>query len=503
MGMRQIRAFFLYFPRAEQCGAYFRWSQSETDPVTEIGLKIQAKSSEKPNSKLFFRGRRLLIKIDILAKGLDASKNRLYKANIDVDTEPGSLQNKISIKLSRQANNALAMPNFMICANYKSKYPDFGDEFMTVDMSQDLQVTGTALLNYGVPGASKSCKALPTAVAVQFKHSTTAQARRDLRNTWYYQRCEVDKAKPEWRLRVSNGGSPITESCYITNYDAAMARKYQWIVNFKGITPRLKGIISKAQTVMKAGMLPYWDVDPEALSGPISESPFIQLTVEFKDNEKAVDITVKTSQGTSTFLDTPVRLPGWTQRLRNLKFSKTIPRLIQADILNPCVLTTKSVKTIDNTTLPYSPTSCWSLVSAHCSPSPTYAVFAKANGRNKLDLEVWLGGHKIELTASANGVTVVVDNAAWALADHTEKVLTVGDQEIFKMVKWGSAYNIYSFLKVWIVYDGTFVEVIPAPSVKGQHCGVCGNYDNNRKNELVGKAGQAVTVAELPTAWCK
>ena len=39
MGMRQVRAFFIYFPKAEKCGAMFRWSQSLNNPV-----KVKKKS---------------------------------------------------------------------------------------------------------------------------------------------------------------------------------------------------------------------------------------------------------------------------------------------------------------------------------------------------------------------------------------------------------------------------------------------------------------------------
>ena len=39
--------------------------------------------------------------------------------------------------------------------------------------------------------------------------------------------------------------------------------------------------------------------------------------------------------------------------------------------------TSRSVQSLDNATFPYQPESCWSLLSAHCSPRPTYAVFTK------------------------------------------------------------------------------------------------------------------------------
>merc|ERR1719412_1176795 len=497
MGMRQIRAFFLYFPRAEQCGAFFRWSQSQTNPVTGIGIKLTAKAQTKPNSKLFLRGRRVLVKMDVLAKGTETSKNRVYKINAEYDTDPGSLQNKVTFKLSRKANPAIGMSAYMMCMKYQSKYPDFGDEFLTVDMSQDLQVTGFATMNFGPTGAS--CATLPSGIKVDFLHSSTPQSRADVRNTWYGKMCEVDKAKQEWSERVGNGLYPMTEVCSMTNYDAAKARKYTWMVQFKGLPERVKTVLSKAQTVMKAGFMPYWDVDPEALSAPIADSPKMQMSLEFKSNEELVDIKMKTSHGTTDWLDIPVRLPGWTDRLRNLKFSKTVPRLIQADILTPCIQTTQTVQTIDNTTLAYQPQSCYSLISAHCSEKPVYAVFTKASGSG-LDMKAYLGGHQIKIIKAG---VVTVDGSEWNVVDHEEKVLMEGDQEIFKLLKWGSTFNIYSYLKVWIMFDGTFVEVVPAPSVKGQHCGVCGNYDNNRKNELFGKNGQIISEANLASEWCE
>ena len=39
------------------------------------------------------------------------------------------------------------------------------------------------------------------------------------------------------------------------------------------------------------------------------------------------------------------------------------------------------------------------------------------------------------------------------------------------------------------MFDGTFVSVVPAPSVKGQHCGLCGNYNRNQWDEAIGKDG--------------
>lgn len=269
----------------------------------------------------------------------------------------------------------------------------------------------------------------------------------------------------------------------------------------EGLTPQVKGVIAKAQTLVKAGMIPYWDLDPEALKGSIGDSPNMDLTVEFHDNEKLVDIGMKTMYGTTKWPSLPVAgtVGMWTQGLRSLRFTRGMSKLIQANIINPCLLTTKTIHINDNMTYPYTPESCWSLASSHCSAQPSYAVFTKKSGSG-LDLEAYIGGHKVEISSAGQ---IKVDGRDTTVVNKKEKIHKEGGEEIFKLLKWGSTYTIYSHWKVAIIFDGTFVEVIPFPSVKGQHCGACGNYDNNRNNDLVGKDGNPVAVKDLAKEWCR
>ena len=97
-------------------------------------------------------------------------------------------------------------------------------------------------------------------------------------------------------------------------------------------------------------------------------------------------------------------------------------------ILDPCIQTTEHVQTTNNATLAYQPQSCYSLISAHCSEKPVYAVFSRASGSG-LDMKAYLGGHLIEITKAG---VVTVDGSAWNVVEHEEKVLMQGDQQIFK-----------------------------------------------------------------------
>ena len=82
-------------------------------------------------------------------------------------------------------------------------------------------------------------------------------------------------------------------------------------------------------------------------------------------------------------------------------------------ILEPCVATIDSVRTMDNVTYPYSASSsCMTLMSGHCAANPSYAVFTKKSG-SKMNMIAFVGGHKIEIAGSSvkiNGAAVSVNS---------------------------------------------------------------------------------------------
>ena len=87
-----------------------------------------------------------------------------------------------------------------------------------------------------------------------------------------------------------------------------------------------------------------------------------------------------------------------------------------------------SVKTMDNVTYAYTPSSSAKmLVSGHCAANPSYAVFTKKSG-SKLDLTAYLGGHKVEIS----GNTVKINgNAVTVTSNGPQKVHKSRGDEIF------------------------------------------------------------------------
>ncbi len=156
-------------------------------------------------------------------------------------------------------------------------------------------------------------------------------------------------------------------------------------------------------------------------------------------------------------------------------------------------------------TYSYSPAACWTLTSSKCSPDPEYALFTKRSSSGlPLSALLYVGGHRVEFRPQGNSVRMTVDGKAVSLNPGEQKTHEENGVEIFKMFRWGSSYHVYSFFRVWVTYDGNFVEVIPPPSAFGQHCGICGNYNRNQADEFTGKdmtADRMRTAAEMVKEW--
>merc|ERR1712168_1772229 len=449
MGVRQITTFLVLYPRAEKCGIYASWSQSTENPVRKLELTINGNKDDN-GQKLFLRGRTLKVAGVFKAVG---DITRAYKAQLFSQTTPGGLDKKLKLELTRAEQSDLGIKPYKVCLTYAAKYPRFSKEMYDVDLARTYTLSGRAKVEYG---AVSDCKQAEGVISVKFRYSTTTESRDSLKSKWYYKDCMAAKASPVWAARSS---LPVTYSCLKTIKDAYTARRYTYDVKFDKMTDRMKNIITTAKSVVKAAALPTLGLDATD-----------------------IDVTIETVSG------------DWKTNLRNLKYESPAVNLFKKGIIKVCQATSQTIDTMDNVTYTYSPPSCWTLMSGHCANSPSYAVFIKKSGAGlPLAMKAFIGGYEIDIDPSSR--TVKVDGAGVNVSDRNEYFHMRQAKEIFKITKWGSTYNIYSFLRVWIVFDGNFVNVVPAPSVKGQHCGLCGNYNRNKYDEMTGKDGKTVLPA--------
>jgi len=393
------------------------------------------------------------------------------------------LTQKIKVELDRAKVTTMGIEPYKICLAYFAKYPSFSKEMFDVDLDNDMKMSGKAKLQYG---KGDSCNNAQGIVSVAFEYSTTAEARENLKKKTYYKECMAKKNSPALSQKK---GLPLSYACMRTAYDASSARKYNFDIKFDKMTDRMKNIISTAKSVVKAAALPTLGLDIADIDAN-EIGDFMKVDATLKDDDKKADVIITTASGTREINDYPLRLD-YTRSLRNLQFKSPAGRLFRMGILKPCQATADTIVTMDNVTLNYDIPSCYTLMSAHCAENPTYAVFIKKNsGGRPMAMKAYIGGYAIDIDPSSGRVKV--NGQRVRISDDKEYFKMVKKTEVFKITKWGTTYNIYSFLKVWIVFDGNYVNVVPAPSVKGQHCGLCGNYDGgkNFRDELTGRDGK-------------
>jgi hypothetical protein len=277
---------------------------------------------------MFFRGRKTMIRAIVKANG--QPETRAYRITVALESDPGTLNNKVKIQINRSPVAALGITPYTVCMTYESHYPGFGREFLALDTNEKMAVTGKARVQYG---EGVECDQGDGEIKLFFNHETTQEGAKGLATKWYYKQCMDQKQSSEWQGRGGNK-LPATEPCYMTLWDATSARHYTWNIKFVKLTDRMSNIISKARTIIQAGMLPYWDVDPEeATSNDGTTGPFMNLDINFKNGDKALDFKMETSQGVNEFKDYPLSLE-WTGRLRNMKLTRTIKRLMDAKIIS-------------------------------------------------------------------------------------------------------------------------------------------------------------------------
>jgi len=493
MGLRQARTYIMFYPKTEKCGAYVKWSQSKVNPVDEIEINVQGKFDSE-EQKYYYSGNKLLIKSSVdLIKPSGKTSHRL---NLKIKTDPGNIKNEVGAQYVREQSSG--MKEYTVCFNYKNDYPPFPQHFEGADLDEQLTYKALLKLRYG---QKKSCLEADGIIVSKIVHSTTPESVADLKDKDHYKNCMQDKTKPEW---VNRKSLPLSPSCWLTKYDASNARKYSWDVKFQGVTPEVRSLFEKAEGVLKTAVLPFWDFDPNALSRSIDNQPELKLDIKFKKKDKLVDVKLKTDKGVSEFSDQPVNIPVFGGPLTNLRQDSFGLFLVTNNIVDWCLLTSADMRMLDNTTIPFQVGSCWTLISSHCGPVPTYAVFVKKAGAMPLQLKVYMGGHVVEMTpTSKTAMSVKVNGAAFNVADGQSKPFKSGSSDIFKISNWAGTYFLMSDRSVVVNFDGYFAQVIPNMLTKGQHCGACGNYDGSKFTNFQGKQGQPVAKDQLSSEWCQ
>ena len=251
--------------------------------------------------------------------------------------------------------------------------------------------------------------------------------------------------------------------------------------------------LARADTLLKASLLPYWSM--HAPHGPTAVKKLpgaghIELKMEVGVED--VDIHVHTDLMHSHYENVDV-LKNLGSMLRNARLQVSQLTAIKAGWVGVCDVAPKAVVTFDNVTMNYDLPACYTLISADCSPTPRYAVFARKTTQSlPLAAKIYVGGHTLELTPTASGVEVKANDKVVKVEANKPYVLADKDNVIQYIVvsKIGARYFVQApILKLTFRYTGDDItNMIPATH-RSQHCGLCGDYNGQFSRELVSPSG--------------
>jgi len=518
-GLLQMNYFFSYFPYSESCGVAFDWSQSSYNPVSEMRLRfrgVQNKDMKNGGGYFKLNGNLYLIG-DIVREHEMFVKYEFENDRPKVHTLKEVFPKQtFTMKMVRSQFDlgAFNVPEYSICADLTQKLSVENDKYFFMDFNSEQKTMTDASFSFGPSG---NCETNDHNVKVTGVSSTTEEARDHLKSKWYYYSCMNQKKSKEFH------NFPLTDPCFYTADDLYTLRKFNFDIETANLPDWLKNKIYKAETWAKYYLLPYWEMDLENGENGYSnaeEEEKVELDLVFHSEEKTMDLEIQGKNQKSMFKG----MKYWESENKDVSvedylpsstFSPAISMLHNHNILNYCTASNKHIRTYDNVTYSYEMHDCWTLVSAHCTKDPEYAVFVKKDDNKQMALMVFVGGNKIEIipTSDTRYDISVNDEETFDLSKDeayyfpSKTVVVNGDYSessyVFKIYKWEGTFTINSFLRMTVHYDGSHVNIVAPPHVKGHQCGMCGDFNRDHRYEMIGpQECQLRNGKDMAAAWC-
>eukprot|EP00092_Neocalanus_flemingeri_P025744 GFUD01027909.1.p1 GENE.GFUD01027909.1~~GFUD01027909.1.p1 ORF type:complete len:741 (-),score=120.67 GFUD01027909.1:127-2277(-) len=508
-GIRQVHAFLFYFPMIESCGMHFMLSQSTMDPVKEIVLDFDLKKFQNIEQPRKLMKEKVISVIgDVIFKG---RVNRMHHIALEYVAAPMWTKSHLDLDIIRkpfvlQAKN---YPEFPIIFHMRTKaMPKMNDrplQFKDLTSVGTYRIQSTMELMWGHPDLK---------VKIEGDHKTTAEAINHLHSMWYHKTCMREHSLPEWR---QSEGIPTTDACLYTMHDLFTLRHYTWDITATNLEPWMVSAYKKMGALVKTSLFPFWEFTPEFTSHEVApRQPKLRIEQIFHPKLNTFDLTLQVDKDVSKFMGVNYGILEWNTepylRLNRIPIpfyhsSYLRPEFVNYmyynNVINHCHATSHSVRTYDNVTYPYTMDhSCWTLISSDCNEHPSFAVFMKKEKKTPLGLMFFIGDLKVEFVPIKTNVFRIYvkgdigqgkqgpydltdkDFLYWSPTEGT-KLNTVLPDFMFKIFRRQNNYVVDFFPQMMINYDGNSVQVLAGPQVKGQHCGMCGDYNRNTYHELL------------------
>lgn len=288
-----------------------------------------------------------------------------------------------------------------------------------------------------------------------------------------------------------------------TAEDLYTLRKFKTDVTTNNLPRWFVKLFRKFEAVMKSKLWAYWKVD---LKKQVSStdydnySPWLRTDLVFDPESGTVDLMWMTNKESSEFkgmkyLDTFRYGKSVEDYLPSSTYSPAMKFFRDQDFVNYCTASNEQVRTYDNVTYGYQMHDCWTLLSADCSENPTFAVFMKKDETNKMSLKIQMGGQFVQIKPSGYSMFELTVDGEEVDLDDQESVLYPSKTRVssgvtesykFRIHKWDNTFSVEIPFVIMVNYDGTQIQMTTSPFLKGRQCGMCGDFNRNKRFEMMG-----------------
>ena len=487
MGLMQMRNYFYYYPPTTACSMKAVIHKSDELPAESV--LVQAKMNRVPADSTGTRSTKVEGSVTFIG-----AVERKWNVDVAVQADERNIKSTVSVKIARQAVPSLNLAPRALCVDVDTKWSDIPEDALETPSAVEPSVERTVSFVWGEAPANECPIANSEDVStmkIKVSGSITEEQRQAAltRDRYPYNQCDKDI--------TAHGRSgvvvPITEACMAAVMEYATPRRYVFDIKFDNISPLGMKAMHRADTIIKAGLAPYWDMHAPHGATAVKEdfnSGNIELIFEFR-NENA-DLHVHTAQMHSHYENVEI-LNNLKFALRNARIPASKTMAFKTGLMGICSVAPKSIVTLDNATLSYECPTCYTLISADCSAQPRYAVFAKkTNKALPLAVKIYAGGRNMEFTPTNSGMEVRANGRVVSIGDDKPFVFSNrgGIIEYFRVSKVGPRYFIeVPMLMLSFRYTGDEITSIIPSTHRGQHCGMCGDFNGQVINELVAPSG--------------
>jgi len=342
--------------------------------------------------------------------------------------------------------------------------------------------------------------------------------------------------------------------------DMMTLRHYTWDITATKMEPWMVNTYRKMGTLLKTMFYPFWSLDAEYTPHQITPAePTFHIETVFRPKMKMMDMLLRHDKDVSRFRgirfdyswmsqwmmdwqrEPYMRMQNWwklplpfwhTSYLTPETFMYMLSNqhIARCTLSKDTLLDKATVRTYDNVTYTFTKEdSCWTLVTADCVESPTFAVFYKMDKTTSMMALMMMigntyvefvpttaeGQYKIYLKGNSGkqGPFEMKESDFMYISDGDDRETKMNVMETFydfKIMRNGIKYHIDFYPQMMMAFDGNSLTTFAWPQIRGTNCGMCGDFNRNTFYELKDpmmcplKTGAEMVAAwTLDSKWCE